>query len=105
MMSGDIYGQAALINDLQSLSSIPLWITQDMEFGAAYAHTRFDPDNPAMGVAATGDVRNAFVKGRITAKEAKAAGVHQIFAPVLDVNNNPKNPAINIRSFRQILNW
>ena len=99
MMSGDIYGQAALINDLQSLSSIPLWITQDMEFGAAMRIRGSTWITPAMGVAATGDVRNAFVKGRITAKEAKAAGVHQIFAPVLDVNNNPKNPAINIRSF------
>lgn len=99
MMSGDIYGQAALINDLQSLSSIPLWITQDMEFGAAMRIRGSTRITPAMGVAATGDVRNAFVKGRITAKEAKAAGVHQIFAPVLDVNNNPKNPAINIRSF------
>ena len=104
-MSGDIYGQAALINDLQSLSSIPLWITQDMEFGAAYAHTRFDRITPAMGVAATGDVRNAFVKGRITAKEAKAAGVHQIFAPVLDVNNNQKIRRLTFVLFRPILNW
>ena len=37
--------------------------------------------------------------GQITAREAKALGVHQIFAPVLDVNNNPDNPVINVRSF------
>ena len=37
--------------------------------------------------------------GKITAREAKALGVHQIFAPVLDVNNNPDNPVINVRSF------
>ncbi len=99
MMSGDIYGQAALINDLQTLSNIPLWITQDMEFGAAMRINGATRITPAMGIAATGDIRNAFMKGKITAKEAKAAGVHQIFAPVLDVNNNPKNPIINIRSF------
>ncbi len=99
MMSGDIYGQAALINDLQTLSNIPLWITQDMEFGAAMRIRGSTRITPAMGIAATGDIRNAFMKGKITAKEAKAAGVHQIFAPVLDVNNNPKNPTINIRSF------
>jgi len=99
MMSGDIYGQAALINDLQTLSNIPLWITQDMEFGAAMRIRGSTLITPAMGITATGDIRNAFMKGKITAKEAKAAGVHQIFAPVLDVNNNPKNPAINIRSF------
>ena len=99
MMSGDIYGQAALINDLQTLSNIPLWITQDMEFGAAMRINGSTRITPAMGIAATGDIRNAFMKGKITAKEAKAAGVHQIFAPVLDINNNPKNPIINIRSF------
>ena len=38
MMSGDIYGQAALINDLQTLSNIPLWITQDM--AVSYTHLR-----------------------------------------------------------------
>ena len=43
--------------------------------------------------------RNAFIMGKITAREAKAMGVHQIFAPVLDVNNNPDNPVINVRSF------
>ncbi|HBQ58074.1 MAG TPA: beta-N-acetylhexosaminidase, partial [Balneolaceae bacterium] len=58
--------------------------------------TRF---TPAMGVAATGDKRNAFMMGKVTAIEAKALGVHQIYAPVLDVNNNPENPVINVRSF------
>lgn len=98
-MRGDIYGQAVLTNKLQKLSSIPLWITQDMEFGAAMrisGSTRF---TPAMGVAATGDKRNAYMMGKITALEAKALGVHQIFAPVLDVNNNPDNPVINVRAF------
>lgn len=98
-MQGDVYGQAVLTNKLQALSEIPLWITQDMEYGAAMrieGTTRF---TPAMGVAATGDKRNAYVMGKITAKEAKALGVHQMYAPVLDVNNNPDNPVINVRSF------
>ncbi len=98
-MRGDIYGQAVLTNKLQQLSDIPLWITQDMEYGAAMrisGSTRF---TPAMGVTATGDKRNAYIMGKITAREAKAMGVHQIFAPVLDVNNNPDNPVINVRSF------
>lgn len=98
-MQGDVYGQAVLTNKLQALSEIPLWITQDMEYGAAMrieGTTRF---TPAMGVAATGNKRNAYVMGKITAKEAKALGVHQMYAPVLDVNNNPDNPVINVRSF------
>ena len=98
-MQGDVYGQAAMTNDLQSLAKIPLWITQDMEFGAAMrvrGTTRF---TPAMGIAATQNPENAFRKGVVTAREAKALGVHQIFAPVLDVNNNPDNPVINVRSY------
>ncbi|MEX1062970.1 MAG: glycoside hydrolase family 3 N-terminal domain-containing protein, partial [Balneolaceae bacterium] len=68
-------------------------------FGAAMrvrGTTRFIP---AMGIAATGNPQNAYLKGRITAREAKALGVHQVFAPVLDVNNNPDNPVINVRSY------
>lgn len=97
--NGDIYGQAILTNKLQRVSKIPLWITQDMEYGAAMrvsGSTRFPP---AMAVAATQNPDYAYWVGKITAQEAKALGVNQIFAPVLDVNNNPKNPVINVRSF------
>jgi beta-glucosidase-like glycosyl hydrolase len=52
-----------------------------------------------MAFGATGDPRHAYQLGRITALEARAMGVHVPFAPVLDVNNNPDNPIINIRSF------
>lgn len=96
---GDVYGQAVRNNELQKLAKYPLWMAQDMEFGAAMrieGTTRF---TPAMGVAATGNPYNAFLKGKITAIEAKAVGVHQIYAPVLDVNNNPNNPVINVRSY------
>ncbi|WP_440998576.1 glycoside hydrolase family 3 N-terminal domain-containing protein [Fodinibius sp. SL11] len=97
--SGSIYGQTVLTNKLQRASKIPLWITQDMEYGAAMrveGTTRFVH---AMGVAATQNPEYAYWKGKITAQEAKALGVQQIFAPVMDVNNNPKNPVINVRSF------
>ncbi|MCC5912914.1 MAG: serine hydrolase [Balneolaceae bacterium] len=98
-MSGDIYGQAVLTNRYQEQSSVPLWISQDMEFGAAMRVRGTTRITPAMGIAATGDPHNAWLKGKITAREASALGVHQIFAPVLDVNNNPENPVINVRSF------
>lgn len=97
--SGDIYAQAVMTNKLQRAAKIPLWISQDMEYGAAMrinGATRF---TPAMGVAATQNPDYAYWMGKITAQEAKALGVHQIYAPVLDVNNNPQNPVINVRSF------
>ena len=96
---GDIYGQTVLTNKLQRASQIPLWITQDMEYGAAMrvdGATRFPP---AMGVAATQNPNYAYWVGKVTGQEAKALGVNQVFAPVLDVNNNPDNPVINVRSF------
>ncbi|MEN8376846.1 MAG: glycoside hydrolase family 3 N-terminal domain-containing protein, partial [Gemmatimonadota bacterium] len=41
----------------------------------------------------------AYEMGRITAVEARAVGIHMAFAPVVDVNNNPQNPIINVRSY------
>lgn len=96
---GDIYNQVLLKNRLQQAAKYPLWITQDMEFGAAMRVSGTTRFTPAMGIAATGNPENAYLKGYITGLEAKALGVHQIFAPVLDVNNNPDNPVINVRSF------
>src|SRR4029077_15532535 len=52
-----------------------------------------------MAIAAGGDPRGAYIMGKITALEAGQAGVHWIYAPVADVNNNPGNPIINTRSF------
>jgi beta-glucosidase-like glycosyl hydrolase/CubicO group peptidase (beta-lactamase class C family) len=96
---GNVYGQAVLTNKLQKESRIPLWITQDMEFGAAMRVKGTTRITPAMGIAATGNANYAYRAGQITGREAKALGVNQIFGPVLDVNNNPENPVINVRSF------
>lgn len=99
--AGDVYGQAILTNKLQASSKIPLWITQDMEFGAAMRISGTTRFTPAMGVAATGSTHYDYLKGKITALESRAVGVNQIYAPVLDVNNNPNNPVINTRSYSE----
>jgi beta-glucosidase-like glycosyl hydrolase/CubicO group peptidase (beta-lactamase class C family) len=52
-----------------------------------------------MALGAAGSEQFAYQQGLITARESRALGVHWIFAPVMDVNNNPNNPVINIRSF------
>ncbi len=99
--SGNIYDQAIVTNRLQKKSRIPLWVSQDMEFGAAMRIPQATYFTPAMGIAATGNHNYAFQKGLITAREASALGIHQIYAPVLDVNNNPLNPVINVRSYSE----
>ncbi len=99
LFEGDIYESAVLIDRLQSQAGIPLLIGSDFERGAAFRirHTLPLPWNMAVG--ATRSERWAYRQGRITAQEARALGVNWIFAPVVDVNNNPANPVINIRSY------
>src|SRR6202030_1120792 len=53
----------------------------------------------AMAVGATNDPKLAYTIGKVIALESRAAGVHWTFAADEDVNNNPDNPIINIRSF------
>ncbi len=86
-------------NLLQSLSRVPLLMSADFERGAG-AYIDGATDLPiAMAIGATGDAELAYQAGALTAREARALGVQVVFAPVLDVNNNPKNPIINVRSF------
>lgn len=52
-----------------------------------------------MALGATGDARLAEAAGQLTGEELKALGLQINFAPVLDINSNPDNPIIGIRSF------
>jgi beta-N-acetylhexosaminidase len=99
---GQPFSAAFLVNRLQALSAVPLLNTADFEAGAGfrlYGATTF-PRQMAMGAIAPGDdLRLVRDSARITAIEARALGVHVNFAPVADVNNNARNPVINIRSY------
>lgn len=53
----------------------------------------------SMLLGATGQPENAYQVGLATGKELKALGINWNLAPVLDVNNNPENPVIGVRSF------
>jgi beta-N-acetylhexosaminidase len=90
---------AALINRLQKLARTPLLVGADFERGASMRvdSTTAWPQNMAFGAA--GDLDDVRFEGAETAREARALGVQWIFAPVADVNNNPDNPIINIRSY------
>ena len=90
---------AAKLNRLQERSAVPLLVASDLEGGTAIRLNGGTPFPPNMGVAATGSDSDAYELGRITALEGRAVGIHLAFAPVADVNNNPANPIINVRSF------
>ncbi|MBI3112291.1 MAG: glycoside hydrolase family 3 C-terminal domain-containing protein [Ignavibacteriales bacterium] len=90
---------AAELNALQQISKVPLLVTVDFEKGAGtYVDGATDfPINMALG--ASRDPALVYQAATVTAREARALGVHVNFAPVMDVNNNPKNPVINTRSY------
>jgi len=90
---------AAKLNRLQERSRLPLLVGSDLEAGTAIRLNGGTPFPPNMGVGATGSDSDAYQIGRITALEGRAVGIHLAFAPVADVNNNPANPIINVRSF------
>lgn len=111
MSVGSPVETAVKLNAMQSASTVPLLIGADYEAGAGF-RTRggyFLPNvinlggatifAPQMALGATRDTSLAYEQGRITALEARAIGVQFVFAPVLDVNNNPSNPVIGARSF------
>ena len=94
-----VYPTAALSNELQRAAKVPLFVAADFENGTAMRLADGTSLPSAMAVAATGDPRDAYTAGKITAIEARAAGLNWIFAPDSDVNDNPDNPIINTRSF------
>lgn len=96
---GSPFDVAAKLNRLQQRSQLPLLVGSDLEGGTAIRLNGGTPFPPNMGVAATGSDTDAYELGRITALEGRAVGLHLAFAPVADVNNNPSNPIINVRSF------
>lgn len=109
---GTPHAYVSKLNELQSLADVPLLVTADFENGGpgmringSFALPSMLPQGggtnfpPTMAFGAIGEERFAYEYGRITAREARASGVHFLFSPVLDVNSNPDNPVIATRSF------
>ena len=96
---GNARFQAEMTNRWQELSQIPLLISADYERGTGMRLTdgSIFPNNMALG--ATDNEKYSYEMGKIIAEECRLLGVHQNYAPVMDINNNPKNPIINVRSY------
>lgn len=97
--NGGPYRQAKLNNQLQASSKIPLLIGMDAEWGLSMRldSTYAFPWNMTLG--AISDNKLIEDTGRQIGEHCKRLGVHFNFAPVVDINTNPKNPIIGNRSF------
>jgi beta-glucosidase-like glycosyl hydrolase len=90
---------AALTNELQRQARVPLLVSADYERGLRMQMKHGTPFTTNMALGATGDTEAAYRQGKVIAEEARAIGVNWLYGPVADINNNPDNPVINIRSF------
>jgi beta-glucosidase len=114
ILLGGSAGELSLRTEqLQSWAKTPLFIAADIEEGVGQRFagaTHFPPPMALGAIAKRAQRANAnhsqakaldyaYQMGAITAREALAIGINWVLAPVVDVNNNPENPVINVRAF------
>jgi beta-glucosidase len=111
LLGGSAAELALRSQQLQSWSATPLFIAADIEEGVGqrFSGATWFPPPMALGAIARTHlakaVEYATQLGSMTAQEALAIGINWILAPVVDVNNNPDNPVINIRAFADRPEW
>jgi beta-N-acetylhexosaminidase len=93
------FEMAAFINHLQRAAKTPLLVASDFEHGASMRVSDTAKFPYLMAFGAAHDEAAVRELGRATAREARSLGVNWVLAPDADVNNNPDNPIINVRSF------
>ncbi|MGA1277256.1 MAG: glycoside hydrolase family 3 protein [Candidatus Kapaibacteriota bacterium] len=99
VFQGEADATSLLLHDLQQKSTIPLLFSADYEHGLPM-RLEGGTDMPhAMAMMQSGSPEATKKAAEFIAKEARTIGVHWNFAPVCDINSNPENPIINIRSF------
>ncbi|MBW4637001.1 MAG: beta-glucosidase [Gloeocapsa sp. UFS-A4-WI-NPMV-4B04] len=106
ILLGGSAGEIALRSQqLQNWAKIPLLIAADIEEGVGQRFSGATAFPPPMAISAIANKNLSLAQhyatqmGAITAQEALAIGVNWVLAPVVDVNNNPDNPVINVRAF------
>jgi beta-N-acetylhexosaminidase len=95
------FAMTTFVNRMQRAARVPLLVAGDFERGDSMrvaSETKFPH---AMAFAATRDPSLSRYEGAVTARQARVLGVPWILAPVADVNINPENPILNIRSYSE----
>ncbi|MBE0647845.1 MAG: serine hydrolase [Bacteroidales bacterium] len=96
---GSPAAQAALTNSWQQAAKTPLLIAIDAEWGLGMRLDSVHDFPFQMTLGATSDDSLTYEMAAAIARDCRRMGIHLNLAPVVDVNNNPKNPVINFRSF------
>jgi beta-glucosidase-like glycosyl hydrolase/CubicO group peptidase (beta-lactamase class C family) len=99
IMQGEPVKSATWINEFQDSSKVPLLIAIDGEWGLSMRIDSVMKFPYAQAVGAIQDSAIVYQMGVEIANQLKMMGIHMNFAPVADINTNPKNPVINFRSF------
>jgi beta-N-acetylhexosaminidase len=105
LFGGDIESTPRHLADLQSRAGLPLLVTSDVERGLGQqldGGTRFPSQRAVASAVKRGSKKDIALLGSMldaVRKETRGAGIHVVFSPVMDVNNNPDNPIICTRSF------
>ena len=99
-MNDDLVPSIKRMNQLNSFSSIPMLVTIDAEWGASMRYWDEIPQFPRqMQLGALSSDSLVYVMGHLLGQECRLLKMQVNFAPDIDINNNPNNPAINTRSF------
>jgi beta-glucosidase len=99
IFGGEAAAVRELIAGLRSRSTIPLLIGADLERGAGQQFRGATPLPPVAGLGALADLEAIWRAGELTAREARALGVDWVYAPVADLDIEPRNPIVGSRAF------
>lgn len=99
LFGGEAAAVRELTSDLRRRSRTPLLIGADLERGAGQQFRGATQLPPAAALAALDDLDITRRAGELTAREARALGVDWVYAPVADLDLEPRNPIVGTRSF------
>ena len=99
LYGGTPHNIASLLNRLQAESELPLLISSDFEGGPGQQITGATEFPANMALSAIGSEETAYALGKAGASEGRAVGIHLTYSPVVDIQTQPDNPVLSVRSF------
>lgn len=99
LYGGTPHDTARLLNRLQRESALPLLIAADFEGGPGQQIAGATEFPANMALSAIGSAQIAYEVGKVGAIEGRAIGIHLTYSPVVDIQTQPQNPVLSVRSF------